>query len=78
MEQPDGTFVSWAGLSETIGVDYVEDRPEHARTAAMFALKRKSFPRRVLDSRLGVRDADAHVDGDPARLTPTRHAAYMT
>ena len=42
MEQPDGIFVSWAGLSETIGVDYVEDSPEHAHAAAMFALKRKS------------------------------------
>jgi hypothetical protein len=42
MEQPDGTFIAWAGLGETIGVDYVEDSPEHAQAAAMFALKRKS------------------------------------
>ena len=42
MEQPDGTFVAWAGLGETVGVDYVEDCPEHAQAAAMFALKRKS------------------------------------
>jgi hypothetical protein len=42
MEQPDGTFVAWAGPGETIGVDYVEDSPEHAQAAAMFALKRKS------------------------------------
>jgi len=42
MEQPDGTFVAWAGTGETIGVDYVEDTPEHAEAAAMFALKRKS------------------------------------
>jgi hypothetical protein len=41
MEQPDGTFVAWAGLGETVGVDYVEDTPEHAQAAAMFALKRK-------------------------------------
>jgi hypothetical protein len=42
MEQPDGTFVAWAGLGATVGVDYVEDTPEHAHAAAMFALKRKS------------------------------------
>ena len=42
MEQPDGTFVAWAGLEETVGLDYVEDSPEHAQAAAMFALKRKS------------------------------------
>ena len=42
MEQPDGTFVAWAGLGHTIGVDYVEDSPEHAQAAATFALKRKS------------------------------------
>jgi hypothetical protein len=42
MEQPDGTFVAWAGPDETVGVDYVEDSPEHAQAAAMFALKRKS------------------------------------
>jgi hypothetical protein len=42
MEQPDGTFVAWAGPHETVGVDYVEDTPEHAEAAAMFALKRKS------------------------------------
>jgi hypothetical protein len=28
--------------AETVGVDYVEDTPEHAEAAAMFALKRKS------------------------------------
>ena len=42
MEQPDGTFIAWAGVGEAIGVDYVEDTPEHAQAAAMFALKRKS------------------------------------
>ena len=42
MEQPDGTFVAWAGPDESVGVDYVEDTPEHAQAAAMFALKRKS------------------------------------
>ena len=42
MEQPDGTFVAWAGPGEAIGVDYVEDTPEHAQAAAMFALKRKT------------------------------------
>ena len=42
MEQPDGTFVAWAGPGETVGVDYVEDSPEHAQALAMFALKRKS------------------------------------
>ena len=42
MEQPDGTFIAWAGPDETVGVDYVEDCPEHALAAAMFALKRKS------------------------------------
>jgi len=36
------TFVWWAGPYETVGVDYVEDSPEHAQAAAMFALKRKS------------------------------------
>ena len=41
-EQPDGTFVAWAGRGDPIGVDYVEDSPEFARAAAMFALKRKS------------------------------------
>jgi len=39
MEQPDGTFVAGAGPSETVGVDYVEDSPEHAQAAAMSALK---------------------------------------
>ena len=42
MEQSDGTFVAWAGLDESVGVDYVEDTPEHAQAAAMFTLKRKS------------------------------------
>jgi hypothetical protein len=42
MAQPDGTFVAWAWPGETVGVDYVEDSPEHAEAAAMFALKRKS------------------------------------
>ena len=42
MEQPDGTFVAWAGPAPTIGVDYVEDSPEHAQAGALFALKRKS------------------------------------
>ena len=37
MEQPDGTFVVWAGPDESVGVDYVEDTPEHAQAAAMFA-----------------------------------------
>ena len=41
MEQSDGTFVAWAGPDESVGVDYVEDTPEHAQAAAMFALKRK-------------------------------------
>jgi hypothetical protein len=41
MEQPDGTFIAWAGPDESVGVDYVEDTPEHAQAAAMFALKRK-------------------------------------
>jgi hypothetical protein len=27
MEQPDGTFIGWAGPDDTIGVDYVEDTP---------------------------------------------------
>jgi len=42
MEQTDGTFAAWAGPDETVGVDYVEDCPEHAQAAAMFALKRKT------------------------------------
>jgi hypothetical protein len=42
IEQVDGTFVAWAGPDESVGVDYVEDCPEHAQSAAMFALKRKS------------------------------------
>ena len=42
MEQPDRTFVAWAGPDESVGVDSVEDTPEHAQAAAMFALKRKS------------------------------------
>ena len=42
MEQSGGTFVAWAGPDESVGVDYVEDTPEHAQAAAMFALKRKS------------------------------------
>ena len=42
MEQSDGTFVAWAEPDESVGVDYVEDTPEHAQAAAMFALKRKS------------------------------------
>ena len=42
MEQPNGTFVACSGPGERVGVDYVEDTPEHAHAAAMFALKRKS------------------------------------
>jgi len=42
IEQPDGTFIAWAGTGDGIGVDYVEDSPEFARAAALFALKRKS------------------------------------
>ena len=53
MEQPDGTFVAWAGPDESVGVDYVEDTPEHAQAAAMFALKRKSGHDRMLDSVFG-------------------------
>jgi hypothetical protein len=29
-------------LGETVGVDYVEDSPEHPEAAAMFALKHES------------------------------------
>ena len=60
IEQSDGTFVAWAGPDETVGVDYVEDTPEHAQAAAMFALKRTERARRVLASMHRVRDADAH------------------
>ena len=60
MEQSDGTFVAWAGPDESVGVDYVEDTPEHAQAAAMFALKRKSGHGRMLAALFGVRDADAH------------------
>ena len=42
MEQPDGSFVAWAGQGEAVGADYGEDSPEFARAAALFALKRKS------------------------------------
>ncbi len=42
IEQPDGTYVAWAGPGEAVGVDYVEDSPEHAQAAALFALQRKS------------------------------------
>ncbi len=42
MEQPDRTFVAWAGPGETVGVDYVEDTAEHAEAAAMFGLKRNT------------------------------------
>ena len=28
MEQPDGTFVAWAGPDESVGVDHVADTPE--------------------------------------------------
>ena len=41
-EQPDGTFVAWAGPGDAIGVDYVEDTPEHAQAGALFALNRKT------------------------------------
>lgn len=59
IEQPDGTFVAWAGLGEAIGVDYVEDTPVQAQAAAMFALSEERA-RRVLASMFAVRDADAH------------------
>jgi hypothetical protein len=38
------TAPSWRGPGpgETVGVDYVEDTPEHAHAAAMFGLKPKS------------------------------------
>ena len=42
IEQRDGTFIAWAGADEAVGVDYLEDCPQHAEVAAMFALKRKS------------------------------------
>jgi hypothetical protein len=42
MEQPDGTFTAWAGQGEAVSADYVEDSPQFARAAALFALKRKS------------------------------------
>lgn len=42
MEQPDGTFVAWAGQGGPVGSDYVEDSPEFAKAPALFALKRKS------------------------------------
>ena len=42
MEQPDGTFLAWAGQGGAVGVDYVEDSPDFARAAALFALKRKT------------------------------------
>ena len=42
MAQPDRTFVAWAEADGTVGVDYVEDTPEQAQGAAMFAPKRKS------------------------------------
>jgi hypothetical protein len=54
MEQPDGTFVAWAGPDETVGVDYVEDSPEHAQAAVMFALKRKNA---TPSARLDVRSS---------------------
>ena len=67
MEQSDGTFVAWAGPEESVGVDYVEDSPEHAQAAAMFALKRRAAMR-VLDSMLGLRAADAHDVGGAASV----------
>ena len=42
LEQPDGTFVAWAGLGDVIGVDYLEMSPETAQAGALFALKQKS------------------------------------
>ena len=60
IEQPDGTFVAWAGLGEAIGVDYVEDTHEHAQAPAMFALKRKSGPHRA---RRGVRTSRCGATG---------------
>ena len=59
MEQSDGTFVAWAGPDETVGVDYVEDTPEHAQAAAMFALERKSGHAEC-SPRCSELDADAH------------------
>ena len=43
MEQSDGTFVGWAGPDESVGVDYVEDTPEHAQAAAMFTSLGRGF-----------------------------------
>jgi hypothetical protein len=43
LETPSGTFAAWASPSEdAASVDYMEDSPEHAQIAALFALKRKS------------------------------------
>ena len=43
LETPHGTFAAWAAPdAETVSVDYIEDTPEHAQAAALFALKRKT------------------------------------
>ena len=60
MEQPDGTFVAWAGPDETVGVDYVEDCPEHAQAEAMFRAETKVGARSVLVALFRFRAADAH------------------
>ena len=76
MEQSDGTFVAWAGPDESVGVDYVEDTPEHAQAAAMFALKRKSghgecSPRCLRRSRCGrTRRSNRREGGLGATLQP--------
>ena len=43
VENPNGTYSAWAAPNaDVVSVDYMEDTPEHARIAALFALKRKS------------------------------------
>jgi len=62
MEQPDGTFAAWSGRA-TIGVDYIEDTPEHAPAGALFAPELQERPREVLVPLFGLGDADARDSG---------------
>lgn len=43
VENPNGTYSAWAAPNaDVVSVDYMEDTPEHAQIAALFALRRKS------------------------------------
>jgi hypothetical protein len=61
-ENPDGTFVAWAGLSDHVVLpDYLEASEEEAKSAAEFALKLKTG-----HERCSPRCSGWHLHPDPS------------